>query len=351
MAAVDAMAEAGIEERGAIFTRREVVDFILDLAGYTADQDLTRLRLLEPSFGYGDFLLPVIDRLLASWVAQGRPEPVPALVRAIQGVELHRASWSHACELVATRLQEEGISAADAEALTRAWLLQGDFLLAELDGAFDVVIGNPPYVRQELIADALMAEYRACYGTIYDRADIYVPFIERSLSLLAPGGRCGFICSDRWMKNRYGGPLRAFVANGFHLRAYVDMVNTPAFHTDVVAYPAITIIARAAPSPTRIAHCPAIDRESLADLAAELTGTTPDPARGVREIDRVTGARSLGFWMPPISSRWSAGWRPAFRASRMPAARSGSAWRPGPTRPSSAVTTRWTWKRIASSPL
>lgn len=287
-AAVDAMAEAGTEERGAIFTRREVVDFILDLAGYTADQDLTRLRLLEPSFGHGDFLLPVIDRLLASWVAQGRPEPMPALSCAIQGVELHRASWSHACELVAARLRQEGISAADAETLARTWLLQGDFLLAELDGSFDVVIGNPPYVRQELIADALMTEYRARYGTIYDRADIYVPFIERSLSLLAPGGCCGFICSDRWMKNRYGGPLRAFVANGFHLRTYVDMVNTPAFHTDVVAYPAITIIAREAPGPTRIAHCPEIDRESLADLAAELTGTTPDLARGVREIACVT---------------------------------------------------------------
>lgn len=66
-AAVDAMADAGIEERGAIFTRREVVDFILDLSGYTADRPLHELRLLEPSFGYGDFLLPAIDRLLAAW--------------------------------------------------------------------------------------------------------------------------------------------------------------------------------------------------------------------------------------------------------------------------------------------
>lgn len=286
--AVEAMAEAGVEERGAIFTRREVVDFLLDLAGYTADQDLTRLRLLEPSFGHGDFLLPAIDRLLASWTAQGRPAPLPALARAIQSVELHRASWSHARELVTARLRQDSISTADAEALARAWLLQGDFLLAELDGSFDVVIGNPPYVRQELIADALMAEYRRRYATIYDRADIYVPFIERSLTLLAPGGRCGFICSDRWMKNRYGGPLRAFVASEFHLRAYVDMVNTPAFHADVVAYPAITIIAREAAGPTRIAHRPEIDRGTLAGLAAELMGENPDPIRGVREIACVT---------------------------------------------------------------
>lgn len=287
-AAVDAMAEAGIEERGAIFTRREVVDFILDLAGYTEGQNLTQVRLLEPSFGHGDFLLPAIDRLLASWVAQGRPEPVPALARAIRGVELHRASWDHARELVSARLCEAGISRSDAAELARTWLLQGDFLLSDLDGLFDVVIGNPPYVRQELIPDALMAAYRARYTTIYDRADIYVPFIESSLSLLAPDGRCGFICSDRWMKNRYGGPLRAFVANGFHLRFYVDMVNTPAFHADVVAYPAITVIAREPSGPTRIAHRPAIDQDTLAALAAEMTGDSPDPSRGVREIACVT---------------------------------------------------------------
>ena len=50
------LAEASIEERGAVFTRREVVEFILDLAGYTADLSLHTWRVLEPSFGAGDFL-------------------------------------------------------------------------------------------------------------------------------------------------------------------------------------------------------------------------------------------------------------------------------------------------------
>jgi type I restriction-modification system DNA methylase subunit len=54
-AVVAGMASAGIEERGAVFTRREVVDFILDLAGYTADKPLHRARLLEPSMGAGRF--------------------------------------------------------------------------------------------------------------------------------------------------------------------------------------------------------------------------------------------------------------------------------------------------------
>jgi hypothetical protein len=55
--AVEAQTAAGVEERGAIFTRREVVELILDLAGYTTAEPLHEKRLLEPSFGHGDFLL------------------------------------------------------------------------------------------------------------------------------------------------------------------------------------------------------------------------------------------------------------------------------------------------------
>ena len=65
-AAVKELASAGMEARGAIFTRREVVDFILDLVGYTPSRPLHTPRLLEPSFGDGSFLLPAIERLITA---------------------------------------------------------------------------------------------------------------------------------------------------------------------------------------------------------------------------------------------------------------------------------------------
>ena len=161
--AVALRAEAGIEERGAIFTRREVVNFILDLAGYTADRPLHRLRLLEPSFGDGDFLLPVIDRLFTAWRAsQGdEADPIAALTDCIRAVELHRITFSHTRQAVIDRLVAHGLAPAMATKLAGMWLIQGDFLLIDLPSPFDFVAGNPPYVRQELIPDALMAEYRA----------------------------------------------------------------------------------------------------------------------------------------------------------------------------------------------
>ncbi|MEO5347656.1 MAG: Eco57I restriction-modification methylase domain-containing protein [Magnetococcus sp. YQC-9] len=287
-AAVDAMATASAEERGAVFTRRSVVEFILDLAGYNADFSLENLRLLEPSFGNGDFLLPAVERLLRTWNRAGRNDAIKTLGPCIRAVELHRSTFISTYKKLVKLLLAHRISLDTAEQIAGTWLVQDDFLLTELPESFDVVIGNPPYVRQERIDDVLIAAYRARYSTLYDRADLYVPFIERSLSLLAPGGNLAFICADRWMKNRYGGPLRQMVATDFSLKLYIDMVDTPAFYSDVIAYPAITVIARETAGPTRIAHRPKIDENELSTLAKALTSTQMTTAATIREVRGVT---------------------------------------------------------------
>ncbi len=69
--AVEALASAGTESRGAIFTRKEVVEFILDLVGYSADAPLHTFKILEPSFGGGDFLFAIVERLLSAYRSAG----------------------------------------------------------------------------------------------------------------------------------------------------------------------------------------------------------------------------------------------------------------------------------------
>ncbi len=280
----------GMEARGAVFTRSEVVEFILDLAGYTMDRPLHEMRLLEPSCGAGDFLLPVVRRLLSAWRARKGADATPSgLINAVRAVELHRETFHSTHSALVAFLGKQEFDVPAATSLADAWLVQGDFLLVPLDGPFGFAVGNPPYVRQELIPAPLLAAYRKEFKTIYDRADLYVPFIERSLLALSKGGTLGFICSDRWMRNRYGRPLRKLVAEQFHLKAYVDMVDTPAFHSDVIAYPAITIISRQAPGATRIAHRPAIDRPTLTALAKALRASSlPKDAGPVRQLAGVT---------------------------------------------------------------
>ncbi len=280
------MAEGGIKERGAVTTRREVVDFILDLTEYTTDKVLYKQRLLEPSFGDGEFLLAAVERLLATWRNSEVPDTV--LQDAVCGVELHHATFERTRRRLDNILSREKLAAETRTALLNKWLTRGDFLLESINDHFDYVVGNPPYVRHEMIPDILMKEYRRRFTTIFDRADIYIPFIEKSLSLLSRGGTLGFICADRWMKNRYGGPLRKLVAENYHLKFYVDMVDTPAFNSDVIAYPAITIISKEPSGPTRLARQPEISADCLAVLSQKMLSAQPTNTEDVEEISGVT---------------------------------------------------------------
>jgi hypothetical protein len=299
--AVQHFSEADTTTRGAVFTRPEIVEFILDLVGYTEDRPLATLRLLEPAAGHADFLVPAIGRLVRSFVAHGGQlaKAGTALAGAIVAFDAHAASVVTGREAIAAELERQGVGAKAATQLAETWLRTDDFLFAPLDGAFDFVVGNPPYVRQELIPEALLARYRARFATLYDRADLYVLFYERGLDLLAPGGKLGFICTDRWTKNKYGGPLRQKIAEGFALTHFVDLVGTSAFLTEVLTYPAITVIERpTAPGteqPTRLAYRPDIRREVLGPLAVAMTAPEMDEAHGASVMANVMNGS--GPWL------------------------------------------------------
>lgn len=287
--AIDKLAqEGGIEARGAIFTKSEVVEFILDISGYSTEKPLCKMSALEPSFGGGDFLIPMIERLLTAWDLHESDKNPLSLMNAIRAVELHNESFDRTRSKVFDLLDRWKISNDSAKKLVDTWLVQDDYLITNIDQTFDFIIGNPPYVRQERIPSVLLMEYRRIYHTMSNRADIYVAFIERSLNLIKPGGGLSFICADRWMKNKYGAPLRKIVHDAFHLKIFVDMVGTPAFSEEVIAYPAITLITREKAAATRVAHRPEINRDTLSTLAESLIAEKlPDDPR-VKEMKGVT---------------------------------------------------------------
>src|SRR5215472_14802691 len=69
---IDGPPRVTAEPRGAVYTRRWVVDLILDLVGYRPGEDLAGLHAVEPSAGDGAFLVPMTERLLASLRIHGR---------------------------------------------------------------------------------------------------------------------------------------------------------------------------------------------------------------------------------------------------------------------------------------
>ena len=236
------MAVAPVDEveYGEVFTRRWVVETILDLVGYTADADISSKFLVEPSVGSGAFLIPIVERLVAS--AALHDVPLDALKGAVRGYDLQAAHVKTSRERIASVLEAAGSSPDAARELAKAWVHQADYLLDESDLQADFVVGNPPYIRTEDLDDGAEATYRARWTTMKGRADIFVGFYERSLNILRPGGRLGFICADRWMRNQYGSALRALIGDRFAVKTLWQMHDVDAFEAQVSAYPAITVL-------------------------------------------------------------------------------------------------------------
>lgn len=241
------------EDVGAIFTKPEVVDTILDLAGYTPEKSRLALSpLLEPSCGDGAFTDRAISRLIDSERTHlGEVDwSDPALTKAICASDISTVSLSIARDLIINRLVGEGCPPERALALSLAWTCHTDFLLHSWDRSFAFVVGNPPYVRLEDLPKGVLASYRARYETATDRADLYIPFFERSLQLLNSDGVLAFICANRFTKNQYGASLRRLLTSRYHIRHYINLEHTQPFQQDVSAYPAIIVIDREMGAPT-----------------------------------------------------------------------------------------------------
>ncbi len=270
--AVGVFSEMPAEARGAIHTRPEVAEFILDAVGWVESEPLETLRLLEPSVGEGDFLLPAVRRLMA----RVKPDTV-GIGNCVRAVEVSRPALAICRQRIEELLSAMAWSPRAIKEVADAWLVHDDFLALPMENNFSHIVGNPPYIRLENLPKDLLKAYRARWRSLFDRADLYVAFIEKSLGLLRDDGRLGFICADRWMKNRYGGPLRGIVADGFHLESYVDFTGCPAFFDEVDAYPAVTVIRRGRGDTTRAAFRPQISTDALVPLAKALAAPSPHP--------------------------------------------------------------------------
>lgn len=114
------------------------------------------------------------------------------------------------------------------------------------EGGFDIVLGNPPYVRMELLK--VMKPYlEKRFEVVSDRADLYCYFFERGLNLLKPGGRLGYISSSTFFKTGSGKPLRDFLRGKATLETVVDFGDLQIFE-GVTTYPVILTMRRDVPA-------------------------------------------------------------------------------------------------------
>ena len=116
------------------------------------------------------------------------------------------------------------------------WRDENGFASIFASGGFDCVIGNPPYVsaptQMESAKLKLQREYLAnCkkYKSLYQKWDLYIPFIEKGLSILKDDGIYGSIIPYPFTNQTYGFAMRRLILENYNLLEVVDLKGTKVF--------------------------------------------------------------------------------------------------------------------------
>lgn len=100
-------------------------------------------------------------------------------------------------------------------------------------GGFDIVIGNPPYVRQELFKD-YKSSLKQGFSDIYDgRADLYTYFIKKGFDVLSSNGVISFITSNKFIVRGYGQKIRKLLSTQKTIKTIVNFGELPVFKASV----------------------------------------------------------------------------------------------------------------------
>lgn len=189
--------------RGAFFTPDALARFVTDWAVRSVED-----RILEPSCGEAAFLLAAVDRLAALEATASGQTVLPHL----DGVEVHAESAQAARDL---------LTAAGVDANVTV----GDFFAAEPRRQYDVVIGNPPYVRYQDFSGESRARSReaALRGgvALTGLASSWAAFTVHAAQFLKPGGRLGLVLPAELLTVNYATEVRRFLMTNF---SRVDLV-------------------------------------------------------------------------------------------------------------------------------
>jgi type I restriction-modification system DNA methylase subunit len=267
------------KEHGIYYTPRFVTDYIVkETVGRflkeRSHNEILNIKILDPACGSGSFLIRAYDELLnyhayrsgKSVTELDQYERLPILIKNIFGIDLDMQAVEIAClnlllrslakreilpsltdnirqgnSLISGTEEELGSYFGDNWQEKKPFNWEQEFEDIMVDGAFDVIIGNPPYVRIQTLPRDEADYYREFYQSAFGSFDIYILFLEQAIKLLKRGGRLGFITSGKFLKADYGRRIKQLLYQNCTMESVIDLSAQQIF-AEATTYPVIIVL-------------------------------------------------------------------------------------------------------------
>lgn len=226
---------------GTVYTPSDVKSLILSET--LAKTDSSSPLILDPSCGCGSFLVSAAIALKAS-SNRALSDVYRTSLFGIDIIPHNIVRAKILLSLVALSQGEDEVS-FDFNLKVANSLQVDPRKLFHLKDGFDVVIGNPPYVRGKHISGAVKRSLRHWATSSIGIPDLYIPFFELGVRVLRPGGLLGYISTNSYLHSLNGRGLRNFISQNRLALRVINFEGTQMFK-GVTSYTCVSLIEKVA---------------------------------------------------------------------------------------------------------
>ena len=237
------------------------------------EETLISIRLLDPACGSGAFLIEAFDQMHAA-LQQSNDRLVELrghqtlfdldrqiLQNNLYGVDLNEeaiqicrlslwiktASRGRMLTSLDHNIRVGNSVVDDSQVHPKAFDWRTAFPEVFANGGFDVIVANPPYIRQEWLAP-YKSYWQGRFKSYAGTADIFTYFYELGVELLRDGGRLGFITSGSWVRGNFAAPLRKYLAGNAKIESMIDFGEFQPFEGAEMIRPTVSVFSKQPPS-------------------------------------------------------------------------------------------------------